>query len=114
MIPKPPPPPKNVPNKIVKPKSTKPAEPTLVPVEPIPEVKKPKTKEEKLWDIHVRKVKSLATLFKGISSSGKGDQARRYFEWSSGEFAAIEAWEGNGKWSGKLERSWVFEVSPIL
>lgn len=69
-----------------------------------------KTKEEKLWDIHVRKIRSLAAPLRGAPSD-VGNQERRYFEWGVGSVDGVKAWEGGGKWSGKVERNWVLAVS---
>jgi hypothetical protein len=78
------------------------------------EVKTAKSKEEKLWDIHVRKVKSLAMPLKGGVGITADQQDRRFFEWGKGDEEALRVWSYGGKWTGQLERSWVPAVSLLL
>ncbi|WVO14803.1 hypothetical protein L204_102442 [Cryptococcus depauperatus] len=76
------------------------------------EPRKTKTKAEKLWDIHLRKVKSTAT------SLGHGNEIpledKKFFEWDvdlDGE--KVKRWQGTGKWDGKLRRAWVENDTPV-
>lgn len=67
-----------------------------------------------MWDIHVRKIRSLASPLKGSAGGFAGtEQERRFFEWGKGDEAGIRSWEGGAKWAGKLERSWVLGVCPL-
>ena len=78
--------------------------------------KKPKTKEDKLHELHISKIRSTAVA---LDSRAQVDDTRekRYFEWSLAETdakARVEAWVGSGKWAAKPERAWVLSVGVIL
>lgn len=78
------------------------------------EDKKVKTKNEKLYDIHLKKIRSLAVpLDKKQKADGRD---RRFFEISLGEAKLVEvdeSWRGNGKWA-KVERVWVLSVRASI
>ena len=67
---------------------------------------KTKTKEDKVWEIHVKKVKMSA---KPLIPSQKDDGDRRFFELKSGvvDPAEVIKWKDVGKMSGVLEKVWV-------
>ena len=81
--------------------------------EPIPQTeKKRKTTAEKMYDIHVRKLRSLA---KPLDGKQRPIEERRFFEWTVDlEGKGIKGWGESGKYEGKLERAWVHTVSPIV
>lgn len=70
--------------------------------------KKVKSKAEKLWGIHLRKVRSTATRLGG--GANIPDTEKIFFEWGIDLTGAkVKTWKG--KWDTKLERAWVGEVS---
>lgn len=71
--------------------------------------KRPKTKSEKLFDIHVRKIRSLAKPLDGKVKEGD----KRFFECVPGvtDGAKVKKWEEVGKLDSKPERYWVLAVS---
>ncbi|OCF45758.1 hypothetical protein I317_00246 [Kwoniella heveanensis CBS 569] len=92
---------------------------------------KTKTKADKLWDIHLRKIRSSAEPLLKASRSSLSDsdsQSRRFFEWTvdlspasglgkngggSGR-AKVDAWMKSGKiGGGKVERVWVPDDMPV-
>ena len=73
-------------------------------------VKKEKSKAEKLFDIQLWKLRSLA---RPLDLTQKGEGERRFFEWGVDQLAkGVAKWEKEGKWDGKVERVWVFAVGP--
>lgn len=74
------------------------------------ETKGAKTKEDKLWDIHLRKIKMSA---KPLDPKQKADQDRRFFELKSGVTGKdeVDGWMKSGKMPGTLEKLWVHQVS---
>ncbi|ORX34028.1 hypothetical protein BD324DRAFT_638092 [Kockovaella imperatae] len=63
-----------------------------------------KTRAEKIYEIHIRKIKSLA---KPLDSRQRASDERRFFEWCvdlSGK--GLSGWKATGKYDGKAERSW--------
>lgn len=74
-----------------------------------------KTKAEKLAEIHVRKIRSLAKPLIARTGGVSDDLERRFFEWgsdASGSGGNVQKWVQTGKWTGGvLERSWVESVS---
>ncbi|WVQ79904.1 hypothetical protein IAT38_002004 [Cryptococcus sp. DSM 104549] len=114
VVPKPPPP-KDVVRK--RPPSPERLPPSLQP-QPVAAAtdgagaKKTKTKAEKLWDLHLRKVRSSATRL-GIGSTVL-DEERRFFEWGVDlDGVKVKGWQEKGKWEGKLERAWVGLEMPV-
>lgn len=80
---------------------------------PVPAPAPAKTREDKLWDLHVRKVRMAAVALDGKPLVGGGE--RRFFEWGTGTAGEVRAWVGSGKWGGKkLERAWVPVVRCVL
>lgn len=74
-------------------------------------VTKVKTKAEKLYEMHLRKLRSLAKPL-DPSQQGSEERERRFFEWGTEQRGqGAEAWEKEGKVEGKLERVWVMAVS---
>ncbi|OWZ34169.1 hypothetical protein C356_05300 [Cryptococcus neoformans c45] len=72
--------------------------------------KKIKSKAEKLWDIHLRKVRSTATCLGG--GANIPDKEKVFFEWGVDLTGAkVKVWKG--KWDTKLERAWIGEDTPI-
>jgi hypothetical protein len=71
--------------------------------------KRPKTKSEKLFDIHVRKIRSFAKPLDGKVKEGD----KRFFECVPGvtDIAKVKNWEEVGKLDSKPERYWVLTVS---
>lgn len=70
--------------------------------------KKVKSKAEKLWDIHLRKIRSTATHLGG--GANIPDMDKIFFEWGIDLTGTkVKTWKG--KWDTKLERAWVREVS---
>lgn len=69
-----------------------------------------KTKEDKLWDVHVRKVRSLATP---LLAESKATGERVFFEYGLGSSEDVKQWEEGGTWAGKVDRSWVAAVRSI-
>ncbi|GFZ47883.1 hypothetical protein JCM24511_05630 [Saitozyma sp. JCM 24511] len=70
---------------------------------------KTKSKAEKLYDMHLRKLRSLA---KPLDSKQR-DGDKRFFEWGTGDVENARKWADSGKWErGKLERSWVLQETP--
>ncbi|WVR04779.1 hypothetical protein IAU60_001791 [Kwoniella sp. DSM 27419] len=115
VIPKPPPP-RDIIRK--KPPSPERLPPSLqARLDPAPESSGPtaasrvKTKAEKLWDIHLRKVRSMATpLVKGAKAEGE----RRFFEWSIDlSQARVDVWRETAKMNGKPDRAWVPIDMPV-
>ncbi|KIR26330.1 hypothetical protein I309_04845 [Cryptococcus deuterogattii LA55] len=72
--------------------------------------KKVKSKAEKLWDIHLRKIRSTATHLGG--GANIPDMDKIFFEWGIDLTGTkVKTWKG--KWDTKLERAWVREDIPI-
>jgi hypothetical protein len=72
---------------------------------------KTKSKAEKLYDMHLRKLRSLAKPL----DPKRRDGEKRFFEWGIGDVQNARKWADSGKWEGgKLERSWVLQVSSTL
>jgi len=70
-----------------------------------------KSRAEKLYETHLRKVRSLA---KPLNSRQKGEGERRFFEWAVDERGeGFEKWEKDGKWDGKTERVWIMSVTCL-
>jgi hypothetical protein len=67
-----------------------------------------RTKAEKLRELEVRKIKSLA---KPLDPKMRVDGERRFFEWGTGTSEDVRGWEGNGKLGKKLDRAWAPQVS---
>ncbi|WVF69625.1 hypothetical protein IAT40_004403 [Kwoniella sp. CBS 6097] len=92
---------------------------------------KTKSKADKLWDIHLRKIRSSAEpLLKGKNSHVGDSQGRRFFEWTvdlsptttgrpeaeagaGGGRVKVGMWLKNGKIEGEAERVWVPEDMPV-
>jgi len=85
-----------------------PSSSTSAPTQPESQ-KRLKTKSEKLFDIHVRKVRSLARPLDGKVKEGD----KRFFESVPGvtDGAKVKKWEEVGKLESKSERYWVLTVS---
>jgi hypothetical protein len=66
-----------------------------------------KAKAEKLHDLRVRKLRSLAQPLNPKQREG----GRRFFEWGTGSAQEAEEWERTGKLDTKLERVWVLQAS---
>lgn len=94
----------------------------------------PNPKAEKLWALHVRKIKmaaapldptsasskaaTLAPIASGSGSqsgAGAGAGMKRFFEWTVGSAQEVRDWEAAGKWPGKgvVRRAWVPMVCPL-
>ncbi|RSH92318.1 hypothetical protein EHS25_008733 [Saitozyma podzolica] len=70
---------------------------------------KTKSKAEKLYDMHLRKLRSLAKPL----DPKRRDGEKRFFEWGIGDVENARKWADSGKWEGgKLERSWVLQETP--
>lgn len=67
-----------------------------------------KTKAEKLRELEVKKLRSLA---KPLDAKMRADGQRRFFEWGTGTTNDIRCWEESGKLAKKLEKVWVPQVS---
>ena len=77
-------------------------------VTPGREAAKPKSKEEKVYDMHLRKLRSLA---KALDTGRKGEGEKRFFECAVDEMGeGLSRWGMEGKWDGKVERVWVMVV----
>lgn len=63
-----------------------------------------KTKADKLRDIHIRKLRSLAVP---LDPKMRLDGERRFFEWSIVKKEDVGIWQSDGKLRGKLDRVWV-------
>ncbi|WVQ98226.1 hypothetical protein IAU59_005349 [Kwoniella sp. CBS 9459] len=76
---------------------------------------KVKTKADKLWDIHLRKIRSSAEpLLRGSRVSE--NEARRFFECTvdmSQDKVKVRSWLKSGKIDGKAERVWVLDIMPV-
>lgn len=112
VIPKPPPQ-----RDVVKVK-TRPPSP-LPPTPPLPEQPAPppepvvrKTKAEKLREVEIRKIRSLAIP---LDPKMRADGERRFFQWSVGSPGAVDIWEKEGKLGGekKPDRVWVPQVRRV-
>ncbi|WVQ75823.1 hypothetical protein IAR50_005456 [Cryptococcus sp. DSM 104548] len=80
--------------------------------EPALPKEKVKTKADKLWDIHIRKVRSSATRL-GLGGEVPQEE-KRYFEWAVDvKGKGVEGWKKEGKWLGKPIRSWVPLDTPL-
>lgn len=66
-----------------------------------------KTKADKMRELHVRKLRSLATP---LDPKMRADGERRFFEWSVGSKEDAETWRTSGKSSWKLSKVWVPQV----
>lgn len=68
-----------------------------------------KTKEDKMWDIQLRKIKMSA---KPLDPKQKGDVDRRFFELRAGvtSQAQVEEWEKSGKIVGSVDKLWIHQV----
>lgn len=84
-----------------------PTPPPIVEKEPEKPVK---TKAEKLREIEVRKMRSLA---KPLDPKMRADGERRFFEWGTGTIEEVRGWEGSGNMGKKLEKVWVPQVSHL-
>jgi len=69
---------------------------------------KSKSKAEKLLEIELRKLRSLA---KPLDPKMRADGERRFFQWAVGSTADIEVWKEKGKIDKKWEKVWVLAVS---
>ena len=75
---------------------------------PTRETARVKSKEEKVYDMHLRKLRSLA---KALDARQKGEGEKRFFEWAVDEMGeGLSRWGTDGKWEGKVERVWVMVV----
>lgn len=72
---------------------------------------KSKSKAEKLLEIELRKLRSLA---KPLDPKMRADGERRFFQWAVGSTADIEVWKEKGKIDKKWEKVWVPVVSSHL
>jgi hypothetical protein len=72
---------------------------------------KPKSKAEKMYEIELRKLRSLA---KPLDQKMQATGERRFFQWGLGVSEDIKKWKGGGKIDKKWEKVWVPVVSPIL
>jgi hypothetical protein len=58
--------------------------------------------------MHLRKLRSLAKPLDPKQRDGD----KRFFEWGVGDVETARMWADSGKWEGgRLERSWVLQVS---
>jgi hypothetical protein len=74
--------------------------------------KRVKTKDEKIWDIHLRKIRSLAKPLDG--RDGGDSRSKRFFEWGVDETGGgIEVWLNAGKLEVKTEKVWVYTVRYV-
>ncbi|KAK8847557.1 hypothetical protein IAR55_005416 [Kwoniella newhampshirensis] len=74
-----------------------------------------KTKAEKMWEIHVRKIRMGAQpLIPGGGGAGT-DTEKRFFEWGTDlDRSRVEGWKTQGqKWVAKLDRVWVGVDTPV-
>ena len=72
-------------------------------------VGKAKSKAEKIYEMHLRKLRSLAKPLDTSKTNESGE--RRFIEWASDERdLGIELMKDDFKWHGKVERVW---VSPV-
>jgi hypothetical protein len=72
---------------------------------------KTKTKAEKMYELELRKLRSLARpldlklkLKSGTGSQGDG---RRFFQWGLGTNEEVKEWKAGGKMDRKMDRVWV-------
>ena len=73
---------------------------------------KGKSKADKVYEMHLRKLRSLAKPLDG--SQKPNGVERRFFECATDEKGdLVKRWEEEGKWEGKLERVWVKTVSLL-
>jgi len=72
---------------------------------------KPKSKAEKLFEIELRKLRSLA---KPLDPKMRADGERRFFQWAAGTVGEVDIWKGHGKIDKKWDKVWVPAVSPAL
>ncbi|WVW78264.1 hypothetical protein I302_100217 [Kwoniella bestiolae CBS 10118] len=78
---------------------------------------KVKSKADKLWDIHLKKIRmSAEPLLKGARSDSLTEKV--YFEWAidlSETHEGVRGWREKGKWAGqgKVERAWVGGDMPV-
>ena len=103
-----PPPPRS--DTRTRPKSPQRLPPSLQPHPDIPgdntiEAKKTKTRAEKMHEIQLRKLRSLAKPLDPKQRDGE----KRFFEWAMAldQTGAIKAWRETGRWDTKTERVWV-------
>jgi hypothetical protein len=76
-------------------------------------VKKSKTKAEKLHEVQLMKLRSMA---QSLPSGKHVDVSRRrYFEWCIAKSGDVESWVSSGKWSGiKPDRVYADTVSILV
>jgi hypothetical protein len=67
-----------------------------------------KSKAEKMYEIELRKLRSLA---KSLDSKMQATGERRFFQWTVGVSEDVEKWKGGGKIDKKWEKVWVPIVS---
>ena len=85
---------------------------TPVAIPPDKESSKVKSKAEKLYEMNIRKLRSLA---KPLDPAQKGQGEKRFFEWAGDERGeGIGKWEKEGKWDRKVERVCVMTVTTAL
>jgi hypothetical protein len=70
-----------------------------------------KSKAEKLYEIELRKLRSLA---KPLDPKMQALGERRFFQWAVGVPADIENWKGGEKLDKKWEKVWVPAVSTLI
>lgn len=89
-------------------------QPASSPVQPHPEsvvVEKPvKTRAQKLRELEVRKLKSLA---RPLDPKLRVDGDRRFFEWATGTADDIRSWQEGEEIGRKLNKVWVPVVSAV-
>jgi hypothetical protein len=101
----------------IKPKSPERLPPSLqpTPAPPIPILVaegKTKSKAEKMQEIELRKLRSLA---QPLDPKMRSDGERRFFQWTLGNRDEVENWKkGEMMAKGKMNKVWVPSVCPFL